>query len=68
VGKAAKAESGSRWHPAAIGKSTKAESRGVATSQYPKTQQEVDPRADAWDRGQYSKLNYPTLLVEELTK
>jgi hypothetical protein len=28
----------------------------------------VDPRANLWDRGQHSKLNFPTSLGEELTK
>jgi hypothetical protein len=78
IGRGIKAEKGSgvynptsqssHQHPAEIGKGIKAESRGGAIGQPPKTGQEVDPGADLWDRGQYSKLNFPTLLGELLTK
>jgi hypothetical protein len=51
-----------------VGKATKAESWDGATGQPPKAVQVVDLRADHWDRGHHSNLNYPTLLGEELTK
>jgi hypothetical protein len=38
------------------------------TSPPPKAGEVVDPEADLWDRGQYSKLNCSTLLEEELNK
>jgi hypothetical protein len=44
------------------------ESRVGATGQYPKAGQVVDPRADLWERGQYSKPKCSTFLVKELTK
>jgi hypothetical protein len=51
-----------------VGQATKAERRGGVTDQPSKAGQVVNPRTDLWDRGQHLKLNWPTLLLEELTK
>jgi hypothetical protein len=53
----------SHYHPEEVGRGTKAESRGGATSQPPKAGLVVDPGVDLMNRGQHSKLNCCTLLV-----
>jgi hypothetical protein len=57
----------SRQHSAQI-RNTKTETGGGMKGQPPKAGQEVDPRANPCDRGQHSKLNYPKLLGEVLTR
>jgi hypothetical protein len=46
----------------------KVERRGRVTGQPPEAGKVVDPGTNLRDRGQYSKLNCPTVLREELIK